>query len=288
MKIAITGASGFIGTELLEQLNNKYEIVALTRGVAPALPFNCEWRQTDYSYESLCDVISDADALVHLAAVRGTTSNRNDYVINETITENILKAMAKCGVGRIIFASTISVYDDVNTIPWFEDGKLEARTMYGDSKIACETLIKNYSKEYKFDYSIVRIAQVLGLGEKRRGMMNVFIDTAAAGGEITVIGKSIAKRQYIYVKDLVAIVEKLINLNKGESVIVNAGMPNAYSNYEIARIINKVYSNKTPINYDDSQAETIKSSCMNINKLINVIGYTPMDMTEAITELKRN
>lgn len=285
MNIAITGASGFIGTELIQQLNDSVHVIGLTRNL-PAGDNTIEWRQTDYSVTSLQTAFKDVDVVIHLAAVRGTTTNREDYVINETITENVLSAMDACKVGRIVLASTISVYDDETTIPWTEEEPLQARTMYGDSKIACEKLVKDYSAKFGFDYSIVRIAQVLGLGEKRRGMMNVFLDTAAAGGEITVIGKSVAKRQYIYVKDLVAIIEKLAKLDKGVNITVNAGMSEAYTNLEIAQITNSVYGNTTPINYDDSKIETIKSSCMNNDKLMTAIGYNPMDMAAAIKDIR--
>lgn len=288
MRIAITGASGFIGTELLEELNKyQLEIVGLTRGSVPVNSTkNVFWRVTDYSYADLAKALSGVDVIVHLAGVRGTTAYPNDYIVNETMTGEILKAMTDCGVKRIVFASTISVYNNVDTMPWTEESPLEPRTMYGDSKISCEKLIRDYSKRYGFDYSILRIAQVLGLGEKRRGMMNVFLDTAAAGGEITVIGKSEAKRQYIYVKDLVDIIARLATCDDG-SQILNVGMPNAYTNLEIAQIVNDVYGNKTPINYDDSKPETIQSSFMSIDRLRNEFSWVPLDMREAIAAIKQ-
>ena len=295
MRIAVTGASGFIGTELLEYIGShedEISIIGLTRGGSAQADssscgdMSCEWRATDFSEESLRTALAGADVVIHLAGVRGTTSNPDDYVINEQITENILKAMVSDGVGRIVFASTISVYDDVDLIPWGEDTPLKGRTMYGNSKIRCEELIQQYAEESGFGYGIVRIAQVLGAGERRRAMMNVFLDTAAAGGEIKVIGKSVAKRQYLYVKDLVRILTKLAAREPSDRLIVNAGMPNAYSNLEIAQIVNRVYSNPTPINYDDATPETIRSSCMDITVLREQLGYEPLDMEAAVAEMK--
>ena len=122
-------------------------------------------------------------------------------------------------------------------------------------------------------------------------MMNVFIDTAAEGGTLRVIGKSEAKRQYIYVKDLAKILADLASgrggFDAGKSVIVNAGMPDAYTNLEIANIVNRIFGNDTPIDYDDSAPETIRPSHMDISRL-KKLGYAPLDMEEALRAYKNN
>ena len=292
MRIAVTGASGFIGTELLAQLRESGNTVtALTRGSTEdnASDAQVQWKTTDYTRESLTEVLAGSDAVVHLAGVRGTTPDPADYVINETMTENILAAMTAAGVKRIVFASTISVYDDESLIPWTEDTPLKGRTAYGDSKIKCEQLIRKHADESGMTYGIVRIAQVLGLGEKRRAMMNVFIDTAAAGGQLRVIGRSVVKRQYLYVKDLTKILTALAcgndSFSADQNITVNAGMPQAYTNLEIARIVNRVFRNDTPIDYDDSKEETIRPSWMSIDLLHEKLGIRPLDMEQALTDL---
>ena len=290
MKIAITGASGFIGSELLllyKEHYSEHEIVSFSRS-EDGMRDGIEWRQTDYSVCSLKTVLADVDSIIHLAAVRGTTGVKTDYNVNEEMTENILLAMAETSCKNIILASTIAVYSDVDSIPWKESDALSPKTLYGISKAACEHLVIYYSKKFGYSYSIVRIAQVLGMGETRRGMMNVFIDSAAAGGEITVIGESKARRQYIYVHDLCEILMDSAVSTESHRLVINAGMPCAYTNLEIARICNKVYENKTPVKYDDSKPETIEPSYMDISVLIDVLGYKPLDMEEALLEMKKH
>ena len=85
-------------------------------------------------------------------------------------------------------------------------------------------------------------------------MINVFQTLAKEGKELTVIGKSVARRQYIYTKDLAAILKKLALMEDAPKV-VNAGMIKAYTNYEIACLINQAYKNKTPVNYKDEEPE---------------------------------
>ena len=283
MRIAVTGAGGFIGTELLAVLNklDDVSVIALTRDASAYVSTErCEWRGTDYSRESLAAALRGADAVIHLAGVRGTEADPEKFAVNVAMTENILKAMETCGAKRIVFASTMSVYNDDSLMPWTEDAPLKGRSCYGDSKADCEELIRRCADETGMTYGIARIAQVLGEGEKRRGMMNVFLDTARDRGTIKVMGKSVLKKQYIYVKDLVNVLAQLACSDR--SIVVNVGMPQAYSNLEVAEIVNEVYGNPVPIDYDDSYPEKGRPFHMDISRLKNELGYEPLDMKDAL------
>ena len=293
MKIAVTGASGFIGTELLAvlQKQDNIETIALARSSSGHEDTDrCRWRGTDYSVESLTEALDGADVVVHLAGVRGTENDPEKFAVNCQMTENILKAMTAAGAGRIVFASTMSVYNDDSLMPWTEEAPLRGRSCYGDSKADCEQFIAAYAAENGITYGIARIAQVLGLGEKRRGMMNVFIDTAREKGVLTVMGRSVVKKQFIYVKDLANILLLLACGGESfcacENIIVNAGMADAYTNLEIAQIVNRVYENDTPINYDDSYPERGRPFLMNTDRLRKELGYAPLDMEEALRKIK--
>ena len=292
MRIAVTGASGFIGSELLELLKRRddTELVALTRDIINQnRNAECEWRMTDYSYESLTRVIKDVEVVIHLAGVRGTESDSDKFVVNERMTENLLNAMSATGAKRIVFASTVSVYNDEKMIPWREEDPLQGRTAYGESKIRCEEMIREYAKRYGFTYGIARIAQVLGTGEKRRGMLSVFLENAAAKSTLKVMGKSVVAKQYIYVEDLVNVLGLLAygekHFSDMQNITVNVGMQNAYTNLEVARFVNKAFGNETPIDYDDSYPETGRAFCMDTGKLRNDLNYIPRDMEGALRDI---
>ena len=290
MKIAVTGASGFIGTEVLEKLKDipQVEVVAITRNTKRLEDenTNCCWKQTDFSVTDLRRIFQDVDVVIHLASVRGTAGMISDYHINEIITENVLIAMGEEKVKSIIFLSSIAVYSDVKNMPWRENSMIEPKTLYGISKASCEFLCKYYSKKYVFAYSIIRAAQVLGLGEKKKGMMNVFIESACKHKQLHVMGKSVAKRQYIYVKDLAAIIGKIATRVERKSEIINVGMERAYTNLEIAKVVNNVFENDDSIDYDTSMHEKIESSKMNVQYLITELGYRPIDMEQALIEVR--
>lgn len=295
MKIAVAGASGFIGTELLALLNKREDVsvIALTRDASGHEDSErCKWRSTGYSFEGLVSALEDTDVIIHLAGVRGTENDPVKFLVNEVMTDRILQAMWRCHAKRIVFASTMSVYNDDSLMPWTEDAPLKGRSCYGDSKANCERTIREYAEKHDITYGIARIAQVLGKGEKRRGMMNVFLDTARDHGTIKVMGKSVLKKQYIYVKDLVEVLAILAlgdeHYSADSNIIVNVGMPDAYSNLEVAQIVNEVYGNPAPIDYDDSYPEKGRPFHMDISRLRSEIGYEPLDMREAVTAFKEN
>ena len=286
MKAAVTGASGFIGRKIMEKAKGQLTVVGLTRSLPEQdTAEGCIWRETDYSVESLKEVLQDVDAVIHLAAIRGTGGRITDYHENEVILENILLAMKECGVKHMIFASSIAVYSDIGAIPWTEEMALTPKTLYGVSKAACEHLCMYYGKRDHIDCTIFRIAQVLGLGEKRKGMMNVFIDRADRGEQLKVQGKSLAKRQYIYVDDLAEAFVKAALCGKGQGIL-NIGMEEGCTNLEIAECINRVFANPSGIEYDDSFEETIEPSCMTCGRLHESLQVYPRSMEEAMNDIR--
>ena len=117
-------------------------------------------------------------------------------------------------------------------------------------------------------------------------MTNVFMEQAAAGKQLRVMGRSLARRQYIYSRDLAAILARLAVEDHG-TVIVNAGMKEACSNIDIARLTNQAFGSRIPVDYDDSFPETIEPSCMNTDRLDQLLGYRLLDMEEALTDTIR-
>ena len=291
MRVAITGAGGFIGSKVLKKLMD-YEgidILALSRERYDGVPLNkVRWGRTDYSVNSLSGILGNVDVIIHLAATRGTQGLISDYHVNEIITENILLVMNKLNIKHIVFASSIAVYSDITKIPWQENICLQPKTLYGISKASCEYLCIFYAHKFKFRYTILRIAQVLGIEERRKGMMNNFIESACLNKQLIVNGKSVAKRQFIYVDDLAKTFVLCAIRQYKESIILNVGMQEAYTNLSIAKTVNLVFENSNSVDYKDNIDESIDSSFMDTHQYISVLGLKPKTMKEDLYELKKH
>lgn len=285
MRVAIIGGTGFIGREVVNKLlQNGLDVGVFSRNKNGHKPNHY---QTDYSCEALCNQLKRFDSVIHLAAVRGTNGKLADFHINETILENLLVACVKNNIKNVCFASSISVYSETDKIPWDEETVPYPKTFYGISKLACEYLGYLYSRKYGISFKALRIGQVLGEGEVKGYMMNTFIDNAFSKKTLNVKGKSIAKREFVYVKDVAEAFYKAL-MNTKVSGAFNIGSGVAYTNLEIAKIINNVFDNVGNIKYNDDFDEGIESSLMSIKKAEAVLGFSPKyTLYEALIDIKK-
>ncbi|MBM7551665.1 NAD-dependent epimerase/dehydratase family protein [Thalassobacillus pellis] len=287
MKVAITGGTGFLGEKVVLFLEKytSYIPIVLTRGLINSNNKRLsKYVETDYSVDNLKQALKNVQAVIHLASIRGKGGEVKDFHINEVITDNLYKACSELNIKNIVFASSIAVYSETDEIPWTEEQIVKPKTFYGISKVSCEYIGELYHKKSGLNIKSLRIAQILG-EEERKGMMNTFIDNAHQGEPLKVIGKSIAKREFVYVKD---VVKAIILALKNEQIhgSYNIGNNVSYSNLEIAETVSKVFNN-SEIVYIDALNEDIESSLMDSSKAEKVLGYSPKwGLKEALEDIK--
>ena len=287
-KIVVTGASGVVGSALLELAGSYSDIsvLALSRREKTGESRDyVSWAETDYSEASLMPLLKGADAVIHMAGIKGTIKELEGYDEDMRMTENLLKASAANGVGSFIYASSRLVYGDPEKVPWTEDTPVDPRSAYGLNKVRCEKLCEKYHEECGLRTVVIRIAQVLSEADNMRNMVNVFRELAREKKQITVMGKSAARRQYIYSRDLAKVIWALADPDTCGSCTVNAGMEKAYTNLEIAEAFNEAYGNPEPVNYDDSSAETITPSYMDVSRMLELTGVVPGDMHATLSDM---
>jgi UDP-glucose 4-epimerase len=176
-KVFVTGAAGFIGSNLVDRLlRDGNEVVGydnLSTGLFEFLGPAFEQRSFQFVKGDLLDqaaltkAMAGCDLVCHLAAnadVRfGTNHPRKDLEQNTIATANVLEAMRANGARRIAFSSTGSVYGEAKIIPTPEDGPMPIQTsFYGASKLAGEGLIESYCEGFGFQGFIFRFVSVLG------------------------------------------------------------------------------------------------------------------------------
>lgn len=281
MKVAITGGTGFLAkyvSELLEEKN--IETVKFSRKESN------DTTQTDYSYNDLTEKLKGIDAVVHLAAKRGSQGLISEFHDNEILTQNLYEACHQLKIKNIIFASTISVYSDDSRMPWDETEVPSPELMYGVSKLSCEQIGNIYNNKFEMNIKNYRLAHIFGFNEKNNYMINKFIRQCYLGKQLVLNNQSYARREFIYAKDVAEAIYLGIQNEKLKGTF-NIGSEEALTNYEVAKTINKVFSpSKNLVDVNDNTPENIHGSLMKSSKSKELIGnYSSHTFEEALIEI---
>lgn len=245
MKVAITGGLGHIGKELLEVMPEDVEAIVISRTVrdqelrvgARMYPV----RGTDYSPVSLRRILRDCDAVVHLAAQRLKRGNDVECLVNALRDYDVFRACEEQGIRNVVFASSRGVYGK-GPAPWLEISPLEPDNPYALAKVQSEQSAAYFNRRGMRIKSL-RIAQVLGPGEREDSMIMTFLRKARAGEplEITVTGD--IAREYIYTRDLAQAIWKAV-ASPDISGFFNVGSGETCSVEDMARWMNEAFENE--------------------------------------------
>ena len=254
--ILITGGAGYIGSHTTEILvKNKKEIYIvddLSTGFKRLINKKAKFFKTNILNKNKIKKIIDQnniDSVIHLAAVLSvgeSEKNPKKYKrINVDGTKKLLEAIKNTKVKNIIFSSTCAVYKDGFT-KVSEKTKTNPTSVYGNTKLKCEELIKIFCKKNRVNYGILRYFNVAGasasgqIGQINKGdqlFKNLSLEVQKKKPVFKIYGSKYKTkdgtcvRDYIHVSDISEIHYKvLIKIDKDNiSTILNCGYGNGIS-----------------------------------------------------------
>jgi UDP-glucose 4-epimerase len=244
MKAFVTGAAGFIGSNLVDRLlRDGHSVVGFDNfstgqmqfleGALRSPVFQLV-REDLSNVDAIAQAISGADIVFHLAAnadVRfGTDHPRKDLEQNTLCTSNVLEAMRLAGVRRIAFSSTGSIYGDSDVIPTPENAPFPVQTsLYGASKLACEGLISAYCEGFGFTGYIFRFVSILGERYTHGHVYDFLNKLHVNPHKLQVLGDGKQRKSYLYVQDCLDAIFTALERATGKVNILNLGQ-NEYCN----------------------------------------------------------
>jgi UDP-glucose 4-epimerase len=214
----VTGAAGFIGSNLVDRL------LAAGHSVVGYDNFSTGQRRFVHdalksprfrlieadllNADALRSAIAGSDIVFHLAAnadVRfGTHHPFKDVEQNIIATYNVLEAMRANGIKRIAFSSTGSVYGEATIFPTPEDAPFPVQTsLYGNSKVAAEGLISSYCEGFGFQGFIFRFVSILGERYTHGHVFDFYQKLLADPGRLEVLGNGKQRKSYLYIQDCI-------------------------------------------------------------------------------------
>lgn len=296
MRVLIPGGSGFIGKYLLNELAGEHELYVLGTQANKVSVCTDEGQEIpylycDYSVEGMNNLISEStpDAVVNLAAHRPAAKQEhiNDYYSNLFIAANIFQSCLDKNVSNLVNVSTRLVYSAKNSLPWLESDGVAPDNFYGLSKLWCEDTAQFFNQK-GLCIKTLRLAQVIGLGEREGYVLQVYLDRARKGQPIVVYGKGQGRRHYIYAKDVARAIHSAL-LKPEISGIFNIGMADIHSFEELAVTINKTFGNKSEIIYDPGKAADENVYQMSIAKAKEELGWEPeYDLYRTYLDIKKD
>ncbi len=230
-RIAVTGATGFIGSYFINMFADKYDIVGICRKNIKHTKY--EIRVTDFSKESLKKAFSGCTAILHLAGSRLHQKKKTNFLQNLELDQNIFETALNLDIKNIVFASTKGVYGSLPP-PWTENVKPAPENLYALTKYQSEAAAEYYNRK-GLSIKTLRIAQVFGIGEYKDSAISTFIRHAKENKQIQITVKGI-EREYIYVKDLCIAFDKAFSREK-EFGVFNVGSGELINIEKIARTI---------------------------------------------------
>lgn len=238
-KVLVTGGAGFIGREVVKQLQqNGYVVTVLDKVEKPDDFVNVKYIRGDLQNAAKCVVAcAGQDFVIHLAAKPRIPESFIDpdsyFDDNVTGTKNILTAASAVGIRKFVYASSSSVYGN-NPAPHKPFHKPDPLNYYSMTKLFGEHLCKQYKNMFNLNYTILRFFTVYGdeqPDDDNKGLMiSKFYRLAAEGKPLTVHGDGQYKRDYIHVSDVakacISSVEsrvksEIFNVGTGENISVN-------------------------------------------------------------------
>ena len=253
MKILITGNMGYVGPGVVKQLRSTRpyaHLVGLDSGFfADALTTTGVLPETVLNEQLFLDirdvtpeVFQGIDSVVHLAAISndaiGKLNEQTTYAINCLATLRLAALARQQGVRSFVFASSCSVYGIGGAQTKTETSRIHPLTAYAHSKAQAELGLRDLAGE-RFVVTCLRFATACGMSDRLRLdlVLNDFVASAMATGEISILSDGTPWRPLIDVHDMAAAIDWAVERdveNGGPGAVVNTGS-NAW-NFQVAEL----------------------------------------------------
>ena len=283
----VTGAAGFIGSNLVEHLLDQgHSVVCVDNESANNEKFhwshengmviNVRGDITDYKF--MKNVFSGVDYVFHLAAesrLQSAIMNPIEAVKKNCVgTTVMLQCAREAGVKRFVYSSTSSGYGN-NPYPNVETQPDDCLNPYSASKIAGEKFCKMYTELYGLETVVLRYFNVFGRRSPARGqyapVIGIFQRQRDTGEPLTIVGDGAQRRDFVHVEDVARAnyLAATMPLKGHAGEVFNVGTGSAYS---IQQIADSISDNQV---YIDKRSGEMETTFADITKIGDVLGWKP-------------
>jgi len=296
MNILITGGAGFIGCHLVKYLAGKgHRIWAVSRSDRiPEELFGQSGitflKTNRFDYSDVERFFRHIDIVIHLAWSSIPTMDIDDFSsevkYNVSGTIQLLNVCSKYKVKQFIFLSSGgTVYGVPQQIPIPETHPLNPISSYGIGKLCAEKYITLYSNLFEMKTTILRVANAFGERQnllKGQGVVGIWLSKILDNEPIEIWGNDKKIRDFIYVGDLVRVIEKVLTMDT-KSQIYNIGSGKGHALKDLLEIFRNELDLDFSVRLLPERLIDVPVNVLSINKAASELDFDPvMSLEEGI------
>jgi UDP-glucuronate 4-epimerase len=283
VRYVVTGAAGFIGSQLAR------ELVAAGHDVAGVDCFagshdlaekeenarGLDVRRLDLVEEALD--LDGVDGVFHLAAQAGVRSFGDVFPVyvrqNLLATQRVFESCARAGV-RVVFASSSSVYGEAEAYPTSEEIPPRPISPYGITKLGGEHLARSYALAFGLDAVVLRYFTVYGPRQRPDMFFRRVCEALLAGGTFEIYGTGGQSRSFTYVGDAVA--ATVAAMERGVAgALFNVGGGEEATILESIAVLEEVSGRTLDIGYAGAAAGDVSRTSADVARIRDALGWQP-------------
>src|SRR5215211_3074318 len=288
MNFLITGAAGFLGSSLANQLAREGHQVRgiddLSTGDPKSLGLDVHFTRGDVNDRpKLWTLLQEVDVVYHLAArvsVPESILYPRDYNnANVGATVALMEAIRDVGVRRVVLASSGAVYGDLADQPLKESMTPNPHSPYAVSKLAAEYYVRTIGGLWGIETVSLRIFNAYGPGQRLPAshppVVPHYLRQAQRGGTLVTHGDGNQTRDYVYVDDVVSALVAAATAPNVNGMVINVGSGKETSLKELIRCVLDVTGSNAEVIYNPKTSSGVSRLCADLTLASQKLNYRP-------------
>lgn len=288
MNFLITGAAGFLGTALANQLSREGHQVRglddLSAGDPALLEPGVHFTRGDVNDRpKLWTLLQEVDCVYHLAARVSVPESvlypREYNASNVGGTVSLMEAMRDVGIRRVVLASSGAIYGDQEAQPLSEGQAPRPLSPYAVSKLSAEYYMRTIGQLWGIETVSLRIFNAYGPGQRLPAShppaVPYFLKQATQGGTLVVNGDGLQTRDFVYVDDVVSAMVAAATAPNINGLVINVGSGEETSLLDTARLALEITGSSANLVTSAKTSGGVSRMCANIALAEKRLNYRP-------------